>query len=390
MVPDESVMDGTICTYTLDGQIVEPGDRTYTLGFKGRDEDGDGPECTVSNYPDVSVCQHVLTVEPEDATVTLDPGNPMAIQVAEEGGVSGTFSLFFSAWETNDPDFSHGVAAEFGDLNEMVPDMALIPVGPGGPEYPDGCAFVSPPPLYPDEGYGQVAMFECQFSGVPVNTYEVLAVVDGVDGTNRYYAGQDEDVLTVYDPSLGHITGGGWFYWPDTCTTDTPEDTVCNGVYAGDKTNFGFTMKYNKKRTNLQGSLLLMRHTITGETYKVKSNMLDDMSIGDQQDDAGAYGWAVANGKATFREPGLDNTGGNPFLMYVEDHGEQGCNQDPVDEFWIEVTAQDGIELLQLNGPEPADNNPDHEPPLDGDDEPIECGNIFVPHKTGGKDKPRK
>ena len=138
-------------------------------------------------------------------------------------------------------------------------------------------------------------------------------------------------------------------------------------------------------------AVLMMRHTITDEVYKVKSNALQEMAVGDAEDDDGPYGWAAISGKSTFLEPGLENTGGNPFLMYVEDHGEQGCGQDPVDEFWIEVKSRDGLELLQLNGPEPADNDPDNDPPLDGEDEPIECGNIYVPHKADnegkGKDK---
>lgn len=32
--------------------------------------------------------------------------------------------------------------------------------------------------------------------------------------------------------------------------------------YKGDKTNFGYTMKYNEKGTNVRGSALVMRHTM--------------------------------------------------------------------------------------------------------------------------------
>ena len=42
-----------------------------------------------------------------------------------------------------------------------------------------------------------------------------------VDG--GYYTGLSEDVLVIYDPSLGFTTGGGTFLWPET----------------GEKTNFG-------------------------------------------------------------------------------------------------------------------------------------------------------
>ena len=48
------------------------------------------------------------------------------------------------------------------------------------------------------------------------------------------------------------------------------------------------------------------------------------------------------------------------------------------DMFWVEVKDKDDAVVLQVNGPDPAGN--------DGvaDVEPIQCGNIYVPHKTGG------
>jgi len=259
--------------------------------------------------------------------------------------------------------------------------MSLVPVGPGGP-VTVACTVTDVTPAA--AGYDQVLEAECDFDDVDVNVYEVIAEVDGVSDTTRFYAGEsDEGVFTVFDPSLGHITGGGWFYWPDTYSAD-----LCGAEYLGDKTNFGFGLKYNKKRKNLKGSLLIMRHERDGttcfeDTYKVKSNRLDGMAIGDDSDGDGDFGWAAAAGKATFREPGFDQTGGNQFLLYVEDHGEQGCSQDPVDTIWIEVKTKGGVVLLQLNGPEPVDNDPT--PGVDGDDEPIECGNIVVPHKPKGK-----
>ena len=80
--------------------------------------------------------------------------------------------------------------------------------------------------------YTAVLEVKCDFTGVPVNTYVVAASVGG-----DYYRGASEDVLVVYDPSLGFTTGGGWFYWPGTGETEFG--------YMGDKTNYGFNMKYN-------------------------------------------------------------------------------------------------------------------------------------------------
>ena len=204
---------------------------------------------------------------------------------------------------------------------------------------------------------------------------------DSAGDYTRYYYGSDESVFTVYDPSLGFTTGGGWFYWPDTD----------DGDYPGDKTNFGFNMKYNKKQTNLQGSFLLMRHTITGENYRVKSNALDKtLAIGAAVDEFSLYDWAAFSGKSTYRAPGVDNEGNYPFLVYVEDHGEQGCSQDPSDEFWIEVKDKDGNVVLEVDdnvvgGLDEPDSDPAGLDGSDGDDTPIECGNIYVPHGKGGK-----
>lgn len=377
VITESPAEDGSICTFTYDGQVLDPGVNTYGIVFTPSDFDGAG---TLTGT-------HTLTIQPEDATVTLDAGNPIAIEVAEEGGDSGPFPLFFSAIETSDPDDPNDGTADFGDLNNMSGFMTLTPVGPGGP-LTVACTLIPPLPIYPAEGYGQVAVFQCDFDDIPVNTYEILAEVDGLSDNTRYYTGFDEGVLVIYDPSLGFITGGGWFLWPDS---EDPDLTACGpDGYAGDRTHVGFNFKYNKgKKKKPQGSLLLMRHTVDAAcagagSYKVKSNALDGLSVGDGTDGEGDYGWATALGKATFREPGLDDEGNHTFLLYTEDHGEQGCSQNPSDEFWIQVKDKDGVVVLEVNGDDPA--GPDTE--TDGDDEPLVCGNIVVPHETGGKGKP--
>ena len=163
--------------------------------------------------------------------------------------------------------------------------------------------------------------------------------------------GTAESVFTVYDPSLGFTTGGGWFYWPDT----------------EDKTNFGFTVKYNKKGNKAQGSLLLIRHTDEGN-FRVKSNAMQALSVGEGD----GFGWASFSGKATYREPGWPEPIGNYyFLTYVEDWGEPGVS----DRFWIEVQDSDGV-IQTLALPRDAVSNA----------EVIDGGNIVVPHVRGKKE----
>lgn len=365
---------GQSCSWTMDGQ-VDVAASTNNIDFTASDNEGADSVCSgVSGE-----CRHVLTVHSEDATIELAESNPVSVQVSGDGDPSGPFSLWFSGTEAV-PDASHDGSPESGNLNKMAPYMTLVPVGPGGPETPVVCDWDdeltggpdNPKPNPADE-YDQVAYFQCDFDGVPVNTYEIDAGV-----LNGYYTGSDEGVLVVYDPSLGFTTGGGFFYWPDTCS-GFPE---CDGEYLGDKTNFGFTFKYNKKQKNIHGSLLMMRHTPAGN-YKLKSNALDGMGLGDQEDAGGTFGWAAVSGKITFQDPTGYNTGGNPFLMYVEDHGEQGCNQDPIDEIWIEVDAVNV--WTDPLGPDPTLDAPSSGDATDaGDDVPIFCGNIVVPISGGG------
>ncbi len=111
---------------------------------------------------------------------------------------------------------------------------------------------------------------------MPVETYLVVVTLTGA-----YYNDSNEDVLVIFDPSLGLTTGGGWFYWPGSADPETG--------YPGDKTNFGFTMKYHKKGTNPQGSLLLIRHRQDGSIYRVKSNALNGLAC----QDAGQSGFAA-------------------------------------------------------------------------------------------------
>ena len=82
--------------------------------------------------------------------------------------------------------------------------MTLTPVRPGGSltgvceKFEDNG----------ESGYDQINTYVCTFTDVEVNTYLVEANVTG----NYYTSDPAEDVLVVYDPSLGFTSAGGWFY----------------------------------------------------------------------------------------------------------------------------------------------------------------------------------
>jgi hypothetical protein len=341
-VPNATTAAGTSCSWDLTGQMLEDAgdyDITFTV------TDGGGGTATI----EMATADTEIKVNAEDVSIFFDEDNEVAIKVDEDGSDSSLpFSLTVYIEET-EPDLA-SFSAMFGDLSLAVPQMLLTPVGPGGPESPDSCNA----PAVAGTGYGQVMTYTCHFSGVPVNTYSVDVKVDG-----GYYAGENDDVFTVFDPSLGFTTGGGWFYWPGT----------------QDKTNFGYTMKYNKKWTNLQGSLLLIRHvagSTTGEKYRIKSNALEGLAIGGEAD----FNWASFSGKNTYLDPVTDNEGNNEFTVYVEDHGEPGGG---VDQFWIQARDKQDNIRSNMSMPEPGAGN----------SETIVGGNIVVPHsnKGGGRNK---
>jgi hypothetical protein len=123
-------------------------------------------------------------------------------------------------------------------------------------------------------------------------------------------------------------------------------------------------MKYNKKQTKVQGNLLLIRHMPDGTKYRIKSNALYGLAIGD----GGGFGWATFSGKGGYSEPGWDDGEGNhSFVMYVEDHGEPGTGKDMV---WIEVKDKMGNILPSLSLDRPTNANL----------EVLKGGNIVVPH----------
>ncbi|MCW8924828.1 MAG: Ig-like domain-containing protein [Xanthomonadales bacterium] len=387
--PDYSV---SRCTFRYTGQVLDPGYETHTITFTPKDSVGKGTPATFK-----------LTINAEDAEVTLASDNDISAEVQTPGVDDAEFSLFFAAWEFDESGCMGCDANKPGDLNNMRGFMELQPVGPGS-TVKVACSFIDPLPAgSPNLSYDEEALFQCDFYDVPVNTYTVAAEVWGENyfaGTfedqskDVYYYGSEEDVFTVFDPSLGFTSGGGWLYWPET---SVPEDACleydsqepfdclvpdpCAG-YPGDKTNFGFNLKYNKKKNSAKGSLLLMRHTVDENcedagSYRLKSNAIEAMSLGDDQDANGAFGWAAASGKAVYREPDLIDEGNYTFLMYVEDHGEQGCGQDPADVFRIVVRDKDGNDVDDLSVDLKGDEG--------GDGGQIECGNILVPHKTGKK-----
>jgi uncharacterized repeat protein (TIGR01451 family) len=349
-----AVTDGFECTWTIEGQILEPaGGYSITATV----DDG-----SLASEPATAT----ITVEREDAAVDFDDGNPISVSVDAPAGDSGIFSLIVDVTEFDDPDHVLGDSNLAGDISLAEVSMALEPVGPGSPATPTSCVeSVSPGDADPDSPFNyDVLTVECFFDGVPVNTYSVMVNVD----FGGFYVGSGEDVLVVFDKSLGFTTGGGWFYWPGTADAA--------GGYLGDRTNYGFNVKYNKNGARVKGSLLVIRHLSDGSIIRLKSNALKGLAIGESSDAGGTFGWAAFIGKATYQEPSWPDPVGNyNFVVYVEDHGEPGAGAD---RFWIQVKDKDSNVEPDLSMP----------PLASAGAETIEGGNIVVPHETGRGRRP--
>jgi subtilisin family serine protease len=277
-----------------------------------------------------------LTVGAESATLTYAATNAVARRVTSPGGTAPAFSLVVSVAEAEpDAPALPAVDAWPGDINLAPVSMVLVPVGQGSSVAGTctGGAGAS--------GYA-AKLYTCSFAaGVPVNTYAVQMSV-GATPAGTYYVGGTEDVLTVYDPSLGFASGGGSFAWPGS----------------GERTTFGFTIKYTNGSSNPQGSLLVVRHTADGTTYRLKSNALEGLALSPP---AATTGYATFSGKATYLEPGWANAKGNTtFMAYVQDNDEPGAGTDGV---WLQVSG--GMSVAS-----PANSNV----------QPLTGGNVVVPH----------
>lgn len=144
--------------------------------------------------------------------------------------------------------------------------------------------------------------------------YTVGVVVDGY-----YVNGADGDsVVTIAQPGNGFITGGGYL------SLVSSAGEVAGGV--GTRNNFGFNVKYNKQKTNLQGNInTIIRRN--GRVYQIKGNSMTSLAV--QTTTAG--GTATFNGKASITDitvptAPLSVDGNASLQVTMTDNGEPGAS----------------------------------------------------------------
>jgi M6 family metalloprotease-like protein len=137
--------------------------------------------------------------------------------------------------------------------------------------------------------------------------------------------GDDNTLITVAKPLSDFVAGGGYLVLSNSV-----------GIKAGDvgsKNNFGFSVKFNRRGTNLQGnynSLIRRTESSVEHTYQVKSSHYTSLSI--QRSSVG--GKATINGKANITDvtnPSLPvSVASNcTFQIKMTDNGQPG-NTDSI------------------------------------------------------------
>jgi len=129
-----------------------------------------------------------------------------------------------------------------------------------------------------------------------------------------YYTGGGSTVLTVFDPSLGFVSGGGWVVNPIT----------------GYRANFGVNVKY-LKNGKAQGQIMYIEHRPTGD-LKIKSNSMQNVAIVSNE--------AQVTAKATVGE-----VGNYVVIGRVIDNGDLGTS----DRFGLKLLDPNGRALVDFN-----------------------------------------
>ena len=233
-----------------------------------------------------------LTVTREDADVSPAAANPFAVKVNAAGGTGGPITLCFDMNEVSD-----GSPGDTSNITSVT--VSVTPIGTGS-AVSAGAAVLG------GGGVGATRTACVTLNNVPVNVYDVTLTING-----NFYQGTGSTVLTVYDPSLGFVTGGGSL------------------IHNGFKTLVGVNIKY-LKNGNAQGSLLYIEHRPTGPV-KVKSNSIGSMAIVANE--------AIPTGKAT-----VNGIGNHSFIARIIDNGEPGLT----DRFGLRVTSPSGAILIDL------------------------------------------
>lgn len=269
------VVDGKL-VWTLETGLLEP-------GYPGNGQMAPGARAVTAEFGGVNVNFDVrnatgsLTISQEDARVTYTG----SVFVATGSATTGTATLSATIQDITATADAAGDAS-FGDIRNATVRFV---------NRDNGNALLCTAPI------GLVSAADTKTGTAtctaPLSTgnsnsasYTVGVIVDGYYTRN---SSDDNTLVTVAQGGTGFITGGGYLVMQSS-----------SGIYpgaAGSKNNFGFNVKYNKQRTNLQGHInTIVRNN--GRVYQVKGNSMTSLAV--QTTTAG--GTAMFTGKASIQD----------------------------------------------------------------------------------------
>ncbi|MDH5641264.1 MAG: Ig-like domain-containing protein, partial [Nitrospira sp.] len=235
-------------SWTISGIADLDPAQVYTIRVTVTDEDGG-----------TTVQQAIIDPTPEDVQATYN--GPLLLSTADINTSTATVSLRATIQDITavapgtDPNAGVVTQATVTFLNRDTGAIiaANVPVTLLDPANPTtGVA-----------GYDWMVNLGNQDS----ESYTIGVRVNGFYGRN---SALDNTVVTVSKPLQNFITGGGYFV-----------NQRSAGLYAGDpgeKTNFGFNVKFNKQLTNIQGKAnLIIRQQ--GHVYQIRTNSTDSLVV---------------------------------------------------------------------------------------------------------------
>ena len=303
-------------TWTISGMADLDPSRDYTLRVTVTDEDGG------STTEDI-----VLLVDQENARSTY--AGQYFVSTPSIRSSEATIELRATVVDiTTAVDSSHaewdGFAGDISNARVTFVDAAGIPIAPDAAGLPVTL-------VDPADPSTAVAAYSW---AVDIGNQDSISYDVGirVEGFYERFEATDLTVVTVSKPQDNSVTGGGYLVNTDSA-----------GLYAGDddlRTNFGFNIKFNKKRTNVQGKVnVILRQE--DRVYQIKSNATDTLLL-DPDDDTRAEFRAKANLTDITDPANPVSLGGNlTFIASVTDAGEPG-SEDRIgltlwrnDELWF-------------------------------------------------------
>ena len=303
-LPAGMIQGGTAGAWTVSG-VAGVSKGTYVIAATVTDT-GDGSAAAVSSSDTFTI---VVTLE--NAVAAPQLSNPVSMQVASAGGTaSGTTShICFDITEPAD-----GNPGDTSLIDTATVQINAVGGGGSGTITPSAVTFSG-------GGVGQTrtGCFTLTMTNATANVYELVLVIGG-----DYYTGSGTTAFTVFDPSAGFASGGGWIINP------------INGYRA----NFGVNIKY-LKNGNSQGSILYVEHRPDGD-YKVKSTSLNSkggfaiipITGGSEADIAGKANFGIND----------EFTGNFSFIARVIDKGTSGTS----DQFGLKLINPSGQIVADL------------------------------------------